>query len=174
MPTPQKTEIINDLTQKFQNSSGIYFTRYTGMNVDKVTELRRKFRENEVSYFISKNTLTKIAANNAGFEDKLNDLLNGQIGIAYGSGDATAPARVIRNFKKENKDATLRVIGLVFEGNIFSAEKYKELANLPSRDELLAMFVGTINQPMSKLVGTLNGVLSKLMGVLNSLKEIKT
>ena len=144
------------------------------MNVAKVSELRRKFRENEVSYFVSKNTLTKIAANNAGYEDKLNDLLNGQIGIAYVSGDATAPARVIRNFKKENKDATLEVIGLVFEGEIFSAEKYKELANLPSRDELLAMFVGTINQPMSKLVGTLNGVLSKLMGVLNSLKEIKT
>ena len=174
MPTPQKTEIINDLTQKFQNSSGIYFTRYTGMDVAKVTELRRKFKENEVSYYVSKNTLTKIAANNAGYEDKLNDLLNGQIGIAYVSGDATAPARVIRNFKKENKDATLKVIGLVFEGNIFSAEKYKELANLPSRDELLAMFVGTINQPMSKLVGTLNGVLSKLMGVLNSLKENKT
>ena len=174
MPTPQKIEIINDLTQKFQNSSGIYFTQYSGMNVAKVSELRRKFRENEVSYFVSKNTLTKIAANNAGYEDKLNDLLNGQIGIAYVSGDATAPARVIRNFKKENKDATLRVIGLVFEGNIFSAEKYKELANLPSRDELLAIFVGTINQPMSKLVGTLNGVLSKLMGVLNSLKEIKT
>ena len=174
MPTPQKTEIINDLTQKFQNSSGIYFTRYTGMNVAKVTELRRKFKENEVSYLVSKNTLTKIAANNAGYEDKLNDLLNGQIGIAYVSGDATAPARVIRNFKKENKDATLKVIGLVFEGNIFSAEKYKVLANLPSRDELLAKFVGTINQPMSKLVGTLNGVLSKLMGVLNSLKENKT
>ena len=174
MPTLQKTEIINDLTQKFQNSSGIYFTQYTGMNVAKVSELRRKFRENEVSYLVSKNTLTKIAANNAGYEDKLNDLLNGQIGIAYVSGDAAAPARVIRNFKKENKDATLKVIGLVFEGNIFSAEKYKELANLPSRDELLAIFVGTINQPMSKLVGTLNGVLSKLMGVLNSLKEIKT
>ena len=174
MPTPQKIEIINDLTQKFQNSSGIYFTQYSGMNVAKVSELRRKFRENEVSYFVSKNTLTKIAANNAGYEDKLNDLLNGQIGIAYVSGDATAPARVIRNFKKENKDATLKVIGLVFEGNIFSAEKYKELANLPSRDELLAMFVGTINQPMSKLVGILNGALSKLMGVLNSLKENKS
>jgi large subunit ribosomal protein L10 len=82
MPTLQKTELINDLTQKFQNSSGIYFTRYTGMDVAKVTELRRKFRENEVSYFISKNTLTKIAANNAGYKDKLNDWLNGQIGIA--------------------------------------------------------------------------------------------
>ena len=174
MPTLKKTELINDLTQKFQNSSGIYFTRYTGMNVAKVTELRRKFRENEVSYFISKNTLTKIAANNAGYEDKLNDLLNGQIGIAYVSDDSTAPARVIRNFEKENKNATLEVIGLVFEGEIFSAEKYKELANLPSRDELLAKFVGTINQPMSKLVGILNGVMSKLMGVLSSLKENKS
>ena len=174
MPTTQKTEIINDLTQKFQSSSGIYFTRYTGMNVTKITELRRKFRENEVSYFVSKNTLTKIAAHNAGYEDKLNNFLNGQIGIAYVSGDAVAPARIMRNFEKENKDATLEVIGLVFEGEIFSAEKYKELANLPSRDELLAIFVGTINQPMSKLVGTLNGSMSKLMGVLNSLKENKS
>ena len=174
MPTPQKIEIINDLTQKFQNSSGIYFTQYSGMNVAKVSELRRKFRENEVSYFVSKNTLTKIAANNAGYEDKLNDLLNGQIGIAYVSGDSAVPARVIRNFEKENKDTTLEVIGLVFEGEIFSAEKYKELANLPSRDELLAIFVGTINQPMSKLVGTLNGAILKLMGALNSLKENKS
>ena len=174
MPTLQKTEIINDLTQKFQNSSGIYFTRYTGMNVDKMTELRRKFRENKVSYFVSKNTFTKIAANNAGYEDKLNDLLNGQIGIAYISGDSAAPARVIRNFEKENKDATLEVIGLVFEGEIFSPEKYKELASLPNRDELLAKFVGTINQPMSKLVGTLNGAMLKLMGALNSLKENKS
>ena len=174
MPTPQKTEIINDLTQKFQNSSGIYFTRYSGMNVVKVTELRRKFRENEVSYLVSKNTLTKIAANNAGYENKLNDLLNGQIGIAYVSGDSAAPARVIRNFEKEKKDTTLEVIGLVFEGEIFSAEKYKELANLPNRDELLAKFVGTINQPMSKLVGTLNGAISKLLGIFSSFKENKS
>ena len=164
MPTLQKTELINELTQKFQNSSGIYFTRYTGMNVAKVTELRRKFRENEVSYFISKNTLTKIAANNAGYEDKLKDWLNGQIGIAYTSGDSVAPARVIRNFEKENKNATLEVIGLVYEGEILSAEKYKELADLPSRDELLAKFAGTINQPMSKLAGTLSGALSKFIG----------
>ena len=174
MPTQQKTKIIDDLTQKFQNSSAIYFTRYSGMKVAQLTELRKQFRENKVSYFVSKNTLTKIAASNAGYEDKLNDLLNGQIGIAYVSGDSTAPARVIRNFEKENKNVTLEVIGLIFEGEIFSAEKYKELANLPSRDELLAKFIGTINQPMSKLVGTLNGSMSKLMGILNSLKENKS
>ena len=174
MPTPQKTEIVNELTQKFQNSSGIYFTKYSGMNVAQTTDLRKQFRDNEVSYFVSKNTLTKIAANNAGFGNKLDNLLAGQIGIAYVSGDSTAPARVIRNFEKENKNATLEVVGLVFEGEIYSAEKYKELAGLPSRDVLLSMFVGTLNQPMSKLVGALSGTMSKLSGVLTSLKENKS
>ena len=174
MSTPQKTEIINDLTQKFQNSSGIYFTKYSGMNVTQATELRKQFRKNEVSYFVSKNTLTKIAANNAGFKNKLDGLFSGQIGIAYVTGDPTAPARVIHNFEKENKNSTLEVVGMVFEGEIFSAEKYKELADLPSRDVLLSMFVGTINQPMGKLVGVLSGAMSKLSAVLTSLKENKS
>ena len=102
MPTPQKIEIINDLTQKFQNSSGIYFTQYSGMNVAKVSELRRKFRENEVSYFVSKNTLTKIAANNAGYEDKFDEILQGQIAIATSIEDPIAPARIIKEFNKNN------------------------------------------------------------------------
>jgi len=174
MPNPQKTEIINDLTQKFQNSSGIYFTRYSGMNVAQATELRKQFRESDVSYFVSKNTLTKIAAKNAGYEDKLDDLLSGQIGIAYVSNDPTAPARVIRNFEKANKTATLEVVGLVFEGELFTPDKYKELADLPTRDELLAKFVGSINQPMTKLVGTLSGAMSKLSMVLSSLKANKS
>ena len=174
MSTPQKTEVINDLTQKFQNSSGIYFTKYSGMNVAQATELRKQFRENEVSYFVSKNTLTKIAANNAGFENKLDGLLSGQIGIAYVAGDPTAPARVIRNFEKENKNSTLEVVGMVFEGDIFSAEKYKELAELPSREVLLSMLVGVVKQPMGQFVGVLSGAMSKLSGVLTSLKESKS
>ena len=143
------------------------------MNVAQATELRRQFRENAVTYLISKNTLTQIAAENAGFEGKLNDVLQGQIGIAYALDDPTSPARVIHDFKKKNKDV-LEVVGLVFEGEIFSADKYKELANLPTYDELLAKFVGSINQPMSKLVGTLNGAMSKLTRVLTSLKENKS
>jgi len=173
MPNVQKIEIIDQLTQKFSSSSGIYFTSYTGMNVVQATELRKQFRENGVDYLVSKNTLTKIAATKAGFEDKLNDFIKGQVGIAYVDSDPTSPARVIKNFKKGNKN-TLEVLGLVFEGEIYSADKYKELANLPSREELLAMFISDLNQPMSKLVGTLSGVLSKLVIVLNGLKEDKS
>ena len=143
------------------------------MNVAQSTNLREQFRKNEVSYFVSKNTLTKLAAKNAGFADKLDDLLTGQIGIAYALNDPTAPARVIRNFEKENKDSSLEVVGLIFEGKLFNADKFKEISNLPSRDELLAKFVGCLNQPMSDLVGTLNGAMSKLVMVFLSLKETK-
>ncbi len=173
MPNPQKIEMVNELTQKIKDSSGIYLTKYTGMNVAQSTNLREQFRKNEVSYFVSKNTLTKLAAKNAGFADKLDDLLTGQIGIAYALNDPTAPARVIRNFEKENKDSSLEVVGLIFEGKLFNADKFKEISNLPSRDELLAKFVSCLNQPMSDLVGTLNGAMSKLVMVFLSLKETK-
>ena len=173
MPNANKIKIVDQITKKFDNSSGIYFTQYTGMDVVQVTELRKQFRESGVDYHVSKNTLTKIAATKAGYENKLNDFLNGQVGIAYVDEDPTTPARIIKNFKKNNK-VTLEVLGLIFEGKIYSADKYKELADLPSREELLAKFAGGLIQPMNQLVGILSGAMSKFVGVLNSLKEDKS
>jgi len=173
MPNAHKIEIVDLLTQKFDNASAIYFTSYTGMSVVQATELRKQFRESGVDYFVSKNTLTKIAATKAGYEDKLNDFFKGQVGIAYADVDPTSPARVIKNFKKKNKDI-LEVLGLVYEGEIYTADKYKELADLPNREGLLSMFVGGLSQPMSQLVGTLSHSMSKIVGVLNGLKEDKS
>ena len=173
MPNAHKIDSVDQLTKKFESSSGIYFTCYTGMNVVQATELRKQFRESGVDYFVSKNTLTKIAATKAGYEDKLNDFFKGQVGIAYAASDPTSPARVIKNFKKEYKN-TLEVLGLVFEGEIYSADKYKVLSGLPSREGLLELFVGGLSQPMSQLVGTFSSPMVKLMGVLNSLKEEKS
>lgn len=173
MPNAQKIAVVEELTKKFQEANGIYFTRYTGLSVSHVTELRKQFRENSVSYFISKNTLTKLAAQNAGYENRLDDIFQGQIGIAYASNDPTAPARVIKDFKKGHKEL-LEVVGVVFEGEIFSPEKYKQLANLPSREVLIGKFLGAINQPMTKLASTLNGAMSKLAGTLESLKNTKS
>jgi large subunit ribosomal protein L10 len=173
MPNAHKIDAVDQLTKKFESSSSIYFTCYTGMNVGQATELRKQFRESGVDYFVSKNTLTKLAAANAGYEDKLDDFFNGQVGIAYADQDPASPARVIKIFNKENKDA-LEVLGLVFEGEIYSADKYREVADLPDRDGLLTMFVSGLSQPMGGLVGILSGAMSKLVGVLNSLKEDKS
>ena len=170
MPTQAKIEIVNKVQNKLENSSGVYFADYKGINVAKINELRRSFRAESVEYKVFKNNLTKIAAKNAGY-DGLDEILVGQIGIAFSKEDPTAPARVIKKFIKEKNP--LEVVGILFEGQKFDANKFEVLASLQSREELLTKLVGCLNSPMSKLVGTLSGSMSKLVGTLNSLKDQK-
>ena len=173
MPNENKIKIVKNIEEKFKNSSGLYFTKYTGMNVTQATKLRKIFRENSVEYKISKNTLTKIAAINAGYdEEQISKFLDGQIGIAYSDSDPTAPAKVIKDFKKDN-DECLDVVGLIFEGEFFEPEKYKQLASLPSKEELLTKFVVGLNSPMTKFSSALNSVMGKMVTVLESLKNSK-
>ena len=172
MPTPQKAQIIAETSARFQEAKGVYFTKYTGMNVLQATSLRKQFRENDIEYVVTKNTLTKIAAKEAGFEGKFDDILEGQIAIAYSKDDPTSPARVIKGFVKENEEC-LDVVGVLFEGQVFDPSKYVELANLPSREELIAKFASCLNQPMTTLAATLNGAMTKLAGTLDSLKNTK-
>ena len=173
MPNEKNIKEVQDLEQKIKGASALYFTRYTGMDVQQATELRRGFKNNSVEYKVSKNTLTKIAAINAGYDSKkINELLVGQIGIAYADLDPTAPAKVIKDFIKENEDC-LDVVGMIFEGEFFEADKYKTLADLPSKEELLTKFVIGLNSPMTKISSMLNSVMVKMVTALNSLKEKK-
>ena len=98
MPNQEKINIVEESTQKFKDASGIYFAKYTGMNVDQATEFRKLCRENNVSYTVTKNTLTKIAVKNAGYENLFDDILEGQIGTVTTTDDSIAPARIIKNF----------------------------------------------------------------------------
>jgi len=173
MPNQNNIKLVKELEEKIKGSSALYFTKYTGMNVAQATELRREFRSNSVDYKVSKNTLTKIAATNAGYDaNKIEEILVGQIGIAYADSDPAAPAKVIKDFVKDNEDC-LDVVGMVFEGEFFEASKYKEFADLPSKEELLTKFVVCLNSPMTKISSALNSSMSKMVTVLNSLKEQK-
>ena len=173
MPTEQKIDIVKQTTERFKKSSGVYFTKYTGIDVQTITNLRKSFRDNQVEYVVTKNTLTKLAAKEAGYEGMFDDILSGQIAIAYSEEDATAPARVIKDFKKENKDL-LEVLGLLFEGELYPSDKYKELANLPSKEESLTKMLMMLNQPLTKLAYTLEQMKgTKLVTVLNNLKDNK-
>ena len=156
MATENKIKIVEASEQRFKNSPGIYFTNYTGMNVVQATELRKQFREKNVQFTVVKNTLSKIAAKNAGI-DGLGDILLGQVAIAFSDEDPTSPAKVIKDFKKDND--CLDVVGVYFDGQLFDPEKYKELANLPSKEELLGKFVGGLGYPMNTLASTLNSLM---------------
>jgi len=172
MATAQKIDIVKEATERFKKSSGIYFTNFSGIDVKTITNLRKSFRENKVEYVVTKNTLTKLAAKEAGYEGVFDEILSGQVGVAY-SEDPTAPARVIKDFKKENKDS-LEVLGLLFEGKLYPSDKYIELANLPSKEESLTRMLIMLNQPLTKLAYTLAQMKgTKLVTVLSNLKETK-
>ena len=161
MPNQVKLDIVEKSTDRLKEASGIYFASYTGMNVNQATEFRKLCRETNVDYSITKNTLIKIAAKNAGYEDQFNDMIKGQIAIATSIEDPVAPARIIKKFNKKNNDI-LTVVGVFVEGNLYDSDKYKVLAELPTREELITQFASILNQPMTKLAG-----------VLGSLKEQK-
>ena len=171
MPNQKNIQSVEILTEKFKSSSAIYLTKYTGVNVTQITKLRKNFRDNSVDFHVSKNTLSKIAARNAGFDDKLDDFLMGQVAIAYAMEDPASPARVIKEFKKEND--SFEVLGLVFDGKVFEADKYKEISDMPTRDVLISKFVSMLNQPMAGLASTLSGAMSGVVNVLESLKDKK-
>jgi len=171
MPNQKNIEVVENLTNKFKNSSALYFTKYKGMNVDQAANLRMKFIDNDVDFLVSKNTLSKIAAKNAGFDDMFDSILSGQIAIAYANSDPTSPARVIKDFSKENE--SFEVVGLYFDGNLYDPSKYKELANLPTKDVLLTKFVYALNSPMSKMALLLNASMSKLASTIKSLENKK-
>ena len=84
-----------------------------------------------------------------------------------------SPARSIKTFLKDEVKASLEVLGVVFEGEIFSPDKYKELADLPTKEVLISQFLSVLSQPMTKFAGTLNGAMQSMAGVLNNLKEKK-
>ena len=170
MATENKIKIVEASEQRFKNSPGIYFTNYTGMNVVQATELRKQFREKNVQFTVVKNTLSKIAAKNAGI-DGFDDILAGQVAIAFSNEDPTSPAKVIKDFKKDND--CLDVVGVYFDGQLFDPEKYKELANLPSKEELLGKFVGGLNYPMNTLASTLNSLMPKFLTALNEINKQK-
>ncbi len=142
------------------------------MNVDQATEFRKLCRENKVSYTVTKSILTKIAVKNAGYENLFDDILEGQIGTVTTADDSITPARIIKNFNKENNDI-IEVVGLYADGNLYGPDKYKDLANLPTREELIGKFASMLNQPMTQFAGVLNATMTKLAGVLESLKEQK-
>lgn len=171
MPTPQKEQIIQEMTDKFSRATGIYIADFTGVDVNSVVELRKSFREADVDYKVVKNTLARRSLKQAGVEG-LEEFLVGVNSYAISYNDPTQPIKILEKFKKELEDKFL-VKAAYFEGKVIGPDRVGTLAALPSRNELLGQFVGMLRSPMTRVVGTLNATMTKLVGVLKSLEEEK-
>ena len=172
--TPKKEAVVAEIKGWLTNSKGVVLTSYNKLNVATDTQLRRELRAAGVQYKVVKNTMLRIAAKQAGIEG-LDSHLEGTTAMAFAD-DAVAPAKVICDFIKKNKledkgILTIKV-GMV-EGKVIDANGVKALANLPSREELVAKLLGSMNAPIANFVGVLSAVIRNFVGVVDAIREKK-
>lgn len=138
----QKKVIVKEIADKMRNAKGIVFFDYIGVNVEQVTKMRKEFRENGVDCKIYKNTLIKLAAQECGFDSKINDILNGATAIAFGVNDPVAPAKVTKKYIDEFKKMELKAA--IVENEYYDKAMTEKLATIPSKEELLAKMLGSL------------------------------
>ncbi|HVW81957.1 MAG TPA: 50S ribosomal protein L10 [Mycobacteriales bacterium] len=165
MPRPDKASAVAELTTAFRDSSAAVLTEYRGLTVAELKELRRSLQGN-ATYVVVKNTLSKIAAREAGVE-ALDELMTGPSAIAFVNGDPVTVAKGLRDFNREHP--LLVIKGGVLDGAPLSADDIKKLANLESREVLLAKLAGGLNTPASQLASVLMAPVRQLAQVLGAL-----
>jgi len=163
----EKQEPVTTLVGRLQRAQTIYLADFTGLNVAKATDLRRKLRAAGVEYVVVKNTLAKRALDQAAIPG-LSDHLAGPTALVLAGRDPVSAAKVLTDFAKEHERPAIRV-GLV-EGKAVSPDQVKRLATLPSKTELLAQLGGALQAPMAGWVGAMQGLLQMMVGALEALK----
>lgn len=171
MPNTKNIEKFEELNDKFSRATAVYFTEYHGLNVGDMTELRSQFFKVDVEYQVAKNTIVKLAAEKNGLPVE-DDLLSGSTAIAISYDEPVSPAKVIKEFTKDNDLPVVK--GIIMDGEFLPGENFKKLADMPNKDELLSVFMRTLQSPLTKFVSTINGPMTKMVGVLNNLKENKS
>lgn len=167
----QKEDTVAILTDKFSKSSSVVFTNYSGMTMSDLADLRSKLREISAEYTITKNNLVRIALKNANLELKDDAVLDGPTATLFAFGDEVAPiAELTKAFKAVSKGEIKA--GFV-NGEMISDARVKQLATLPSKDQLRGQVVGALVAPLTGIVGVLQANLRNLANVLDQIRVQK-
>ena len=173
-PRADKVAVVAEVKDKLENAGGVLLTEYRGIDVPGMAELRETLRPVGGEYKIYKNTLVKLAANELGIE--LDELLVGPVALAFvgektdgSKGDAAAVAKALKEYGKKNDKLVLK--GGVLDGKAISPEEIKALADLPSRDVLLAEFAGAMEHMLGDFAGLLDNKLREFVGLMDALVE---
>jgi len=170
MPNQEKLKAVAEMKELFQNASSLFITDYQGLNVADMTKLRTDLRSKNVRYLIAKNTLLKIAANEAGVSG-LDEHLTGPTAVAFTSDDPAAVAKVLNDSFKAKELPRMKVF--VVDNEVFEAADIVRLADLPTKEVLLSQVVAAVEAPFTSLIGSLDGFFRELIGSVDALAEKK-
>jgi len=165
MKRNEKEQLVTELTTKIKGAKALYYTDFTGLNVKRMTDLRRKLKKAGVEYVVIKNTLALRAVNESGL---VGTRLKGPTGLIV-SKDPVSAAKIITDFAKENEQKPT-VKGGMLEGVSIDEAQVKKLASMPSREQMLAELGAGLQSPMAAFVGALNGLMYMFAGALDALK----
>jgi large subunit ribosomal protein L10 len=168
MANAEKTALIEDLTGKFRDSSGAVLTEYRGLTVAQMAELRGALKGN-ATFNVTKNTLAKVAATEAGLGDQVSPMLSGPSAIAFVDGDVAQAAKGLLDFAKANP--LLVIKGGILDGKALSADEVKKIADLESREVLLAKLAGAIKALPTRAAGLFQAPLSQMARLVKALEE---
>ena len=165
----EKSEIISEIKELLESSTAVYLTDYHGINVEDISSLRNQFRDGGVRYKVYKNTLVKRALDEVGKYDKIADHLVGMTGFAFTKADPLAPAKIINKYFGDKEKLSLKACYV--EGEYFDGSQLKTLATLPTKNELIASIMGSLDSPVSGIVGAINGVMRELVSVVEQISQ---
>jgi len=165
MKREEKEKLVTELSAKLNDAQSLYYTDFTGLNVKRMTDLRRRLKKAGVEYVVIKNTLALRAVNESGL---VGDALKGPTGLVVAK-DPVSAARVLTEFAKENEDKPT-VKGGLLSGKKIDNAQLKRLASLPSREQMLADLGAGMQSPMAAFVGAVNGLFYMFAGALDALK----
>jgi len=168
MARAEKVAAVAELTERFQSSSGAVLTEYRGLSVAQLGELRRSLGEH-ATFSVVKNTLTKIAANDAGVAGELTEMLTGPSAIAFVDGDVVEAAKGLRDFSRANPFLVIK--GGVLDGKVMTPDEIVRLADLESREVLLAKLAGAMKASMAGAAATFAALPTQMARLLAALQE---
>lgn len=170
MQRQEKEARVEELAEQLKGKGVILLSDFTGMDVATATEIRRQFREVSVEYRVVKNTLARLAAKQAGYEELVSHL-EGPNAVVLTDGDPAAAAKILAEFEKKNKTPQIRM-GLI-DSNIVTAGQIRQIATLPGREVLLAQIAAGIQAPVSCFARTLGELLRRLVSTLDEVGKTK-
>ena len=167
----EKTDVVSEVKETIEKSTAVFLTDYSGVNVEDINDIRNQFRKEGVKYKVFKNTLFKRALQESGKYEKLADHLIGMTGFAFADDNPVAPAKIIKKYFDKNNKLSLKACYI--ENEFFDGSKLNELANLPSKNELIASIMGSLEAPASGIVGAINAVFRDLVSVVDEISKKK-
>lgn len=164
----QKKKVIDELADKIRRQKFLIFTDIKGTGVGAIQKLRREIKKTQGEFRVAKKTLISLAFKQEKKEIDMTQFV-GSLALAFGYDDPIVIAKILANFEKKNE--YFKILGGLIEDKFLNAGEIKELAKIPSREELLVRLVGSIKSPISNLVNVLRGNLRNLVGILTALQN---